>query len=183
VVNTNDIELEYKLTGTGTNTVIFLNGFRMNFETWGKVSSDISVGHSVLVFNRRGIGKSSKATSEQTGEVIIKEIHSLISKVNIATPYLLVAHSFGGVLANLYARTYPNDILGLVFVDATHPSEIDEHKANGPPFIIKFINDFLKSIEKKFDKFKYSEVECISETVIQIENSGPFPSVPVAIIS
>jgi pimeloyl-ACP methyl ester carboxylesterase len=94
-----------------------------------------------------------------------------------------VAHSLRGVLANLYARTYPNDILGLVFVDATHPGEIAENKVNESPFVIKFINDILKSIKRKYDKFKYSEDECINDTVIQIENAKPFLNVSVPIIS
>ena len=36
----------------------------------------------------------------------------------------------------------------------------------------------MLSIEKKYDKFQYSEDECINETVIKIENAGLFPSVP-----
>lgn len=182
-MQTNNIELEYKLSGNGKNTIVFLNGFRMNFGTWEKVSSEISIEHSVLVFNRSGIGKSAKATAEQSGEIVVKEIHRLLSKLNITSPCLFVAHSLGGIFANLYARTYPNDVLGLVFVDATHPLEIAEIKKNKPPFIIRCINDTLKSVEKTFDKFKYSEDECIKETVIQIQNAGPFPSVPVAVIS
>jgi pimeloyl-ACP methyl ester carboxylesterase len=169
--------------GNGENTIIFLNGFRMSFNTWGKVFTEISADHSVLAFNRRGIGKSSKAKTEQSGETIIKEIHSLISSLNITPPFLLVGHSLGAIFANLYARTYSNDVLGLVFIDGTHPSEIADHKGNKSSFIIELINDTVKSIEKLFDQYKYSEDECISQTVAQIKNAEPFPSVPVAVVS
>jgi pimeloyl-ACP methyl ester carboxylesterase len=179
----NQDELEYKLTGNGENTIIFLNGFRMSHDTWGQVSTDISVEHSVLVFNRRGIGKSSKAQREQSGETVIKEIHSLIVNLNITPPFLLVAHTLGAIFANLYARTYPKDVLGLVFIDGTHPSEIAQHRKNKSSFFIKMINDTLKSIEKLFDQYKYSEDECINKTVLQIQNADPFPNVPVAIVS
>ncbi len=181
-MNVNHIELEYKLTGNGENTIVFLNGFRMNLETWDKVSTELSKDHSVLVFNRRGVGKSPKATTNQSGEIVVKEIHRLLSKLNITSPCLFVAHSLGAVFANLYARTYPNDVLGMVFVDGTHPLELVEAKVNNPPFMIKLINNALKSIERIFDRFKYSEDECIKDTVVQVQNAGPFPTVPLAVI-
>jgi pimeloyl-ACP methyl ester carboxylesterase len=58
--------------------------------------------------------------------VVIEEIQGLLIVQKLNPPYLFVAHSLGGVFANLYARTYPDQVLGIVFVEASHPLEIAE---------------------------------------------------------
>lgn len=174
---------EYKLIGTGEQSIVFLNGFRMKFDTWDKVYTNIAKKHRVLLFNRYGVGRSIKANKKQVGDEVVNKIHEFLFKLEVKPPYLLVAHSLGGIYANLYSRTYPNNVSGVVFVDAPHPSEIVEQRKFKPPMVVRAINEGIKSIEKLFDKFKYSEDECIEETVSQIQNAGSFPSVPIAVIS
>jgi len=38
-------------------------------------------------------------------------------------PYVLVGHSFGGTRGALYAAQYPEEVVGMVLVDPTHPSQ------------------------------------------------------------
>ncbi|MCG8428496.1 MAG: alpha/beta hydrolase [Chromatiales bacterium] len=175
--------LEYKRIGSGGANVVFLNGFRMNFESWDKVYPEVATNHNVLLFNRRGVGSSPKATVVQTGHGIVEEIRALLSRLALDPPYLFVGHSLGGIFANLYARLYPDEVLGVVFVDAPHPLEIAEQKKHKPPLIVRTLNEGVKAIEKLFDKFKYSEDECIEQSVFQIQNAASFPNVPVAVVS
>lgn len=179
----NDIHLEHQRIGNGATNIIFLNGFRMQFKTWDKVYPEFASESSVILFNRRGVGSSLKATETQDGNTVVSEIHSLFSNLRLRPPYVLVAHSLGGLFANLYARVYPDEVAGVVFVDAPHPLEVAEQKANRPPFVVSVINNGLKIIEKLFDKFKYSEDECIEKTITQITTAGPFPDIPVAVVS
>lgn len=177
------IDLEHKKIGDGSPTIVFLNGFRMQFETWDKVYPDFIPTNRMILFNRRGVGASSKAMEEQDGNAVIKDMRSLFLTLGLTPPYLLVGHSLGGIFANLYARVYPDEMAGVVFVDAPHPSEVAEQKNNRPPFIVEAINNGLKTIEKLCDKFKYSEDECIEKTIVQIEGVGRFPDIPIAVVS
>lgn len=181
--NIDNTKLEYKFIGNGKKTIIFLNGFRMNFESWDKVYPKLCKNYRILLFNRLGVGSSAKATTRQSGKVIIDEMDKLLLALDITPPYLFVAHSLGGIFANLYARDKPNNISSLVFVDSSHPLEIIEQKKFKLPFLIGLVNDGVKTIEKIFDKFKFSEDECIKETLEQIEKSGSFPNIPIAIVS
>ena len=42
----------------------------------------------------------------------------MLAKIDAPEPYVLVADSYGGFVAELYARTYPEEVGGLVMVDA-----------------------------------------------------------------
>ncbi len=174
---------EYSLIGTGSKTIVFFNGFRMKFDTWDKVFTNIPENNKIILFNRLGVGSSSKATKKQTGSVVVNEIHRFLTNLEIQPPYLLVAHSLGGIYANLYARTFPNDVSGIVFVDAPHPSEILEQRKFKPPMILQVLLNGIKKFEKLFDKYRYSEDECIEETILQIQNANPFPNIPVTVIT
>src|SRR5262249_49993303 len=48
----------------------------------------------------------------------VADLHALLSASREPGPYVLVGHSYGGLIAKLYARTYPMDAAGLVLVDA-----------------------------------------------------------------
>jgi len=179
----NDIQLEYKQVGSDGTNVIFFNGFRMKFSSWDLIYPQIAKNHRVLLFNRYGVGASPKATVAQTGNSVVQIIHGLLSKLAISPPYFFVAHSLGGIFANLYARTYPNQVSGIVFVDASYPLEIAEQKMIKSPFFVRVVNDGLKRIEKLFDQFKYSEDECIEKTIVQLENAPCFPDIPIGVVS
>lgn len=176
-------QLEYSLLGDGNSNVVFINGFRMNFNSWDRIYKEISRDFKIFLFNRHGVGKSSKATINQSGMVIVNELIELLLKLEIKPPYLLIAHSLGGIYANLFARTYPEYVSGIIFVDAPHPLEIVKQKEFKLPFMLHSINEGVKSIEKLFDKFKYSEDECIQETLYQLDSSASFPNIPIAVVS
>jgi pimeloyl-ACP methyl ester carboxylesterase len=54
----------------------------------------------------------------------VAELHALLQAAEIPGPYVLVGHSLGGLFARLYAATYPNEVVGMVLVDAY--SELQE---------------------------------------------------------
>jgi pimeloyl-ACP methyl ester carboxylesterase len=56
-----------------------------------------------------------------TVDVDVNDLHGLLTALGEPGPYVLVAHSYGGMIATLYARTHPEDVGGLVMVDpGTH---------------------------------------------------------------
>jgi pimeloyl-ACP methyl ester carboxylesterase len=56
------------------------------------------------------------------GTAVVTELHDLLSTAGVPGPYLLVGHSIGGLFSVLYARTYPDQVAGMVLVDATPPT-------------------------------------------------------------
>ena len=63
---------------------------------------------------------------------MVHELHALLWNAGIEAPYILVGHSFGGLLMRLYAHKYPEDIAGMVLVDSYHYTQMEEYpKVNG----------------------------------------------------
>jgi hypothetical protein len=50
----------------------------------------------------------------------VSDLHALLRAADIPGPYVLVGHSYGGLISRLYASTYPRQVAGLVLVDAAN---------------------------------------------------------------
>jgi pimeloyl-ACP methyl ester carboxylesterase len=46
------------------------------------------------------------------------DLHAILRDAGEARPFVLVGHSYGGLIVRLYGSTYPGDVCGLVLVDA-----------------------------------------------------------------
>jgi pimeloyl-ACP methyl ester carboxylesterase len=70
--------------------------------------------------NTRAEGKDLSTPRAQPHPVDhdVDDLHRVLEKIRALKPYVLVAHSYGGFIAELYARTYPDEVGGLVMVDA-----------------------------------------------------------------
>jgi len=66
--------------------------------------------------------RSTPVAQPRTVRDLVSELHGLLSAAQVPTPYVLVGHSLGGLIALLYARTYSSYVRGIVFVDALSPT-------------------------------------------------------------
>ena len=57
-------------------------------------------------------------TSPQNG---VDDLVALLKAADVPGPYVLVAHSFGGTIARVFAGEHPDEVKGIVFVDAFTP--------------------------------------------------------------
>lgn len=76
------------------------------------------------VYDRAGLGASDPGPKPRTSEHIVRELHTLLHQAGVEGPYVLVGHSFGGMNMRLYARSYAQEVAGLVLVDSAHPDQV-----------------------------------------------------------
>ena len=63
--------------------------------------------------------RSDPVPQPRTVEDMVADLHSLLVAADVPGPYVLVGHSAGGLVVRLYASTYPDEVVGMVLVDAT----------------------------------------------------------------
>ena len=73
---------------------------------------------------RSGYAWSEPGPEPRTSDQIVKELHTLLGKAEIAAPYVLVGHSFGGLNLQLYASRFPEEIGGLVLIESSHLDQL-----------------------------------------------------------
>ena len=71
-----------------------------------------SIGEEILP------SRSDPVAQPRTAPEVVAELHALLAAAGIPGPYVLAAHSMGGFFARMYAATYPDEVVGLVLVDA-----------------------------------------------------------------
>lgn len=114
----NNLRLYSKFSRKGKPSVIFIAGLGDSSETWNEVQHRISQVTSTLSYDRAGVGRSEAAPAPRTCLDLVDELSELVLALDMEPPYLLVGHSFGGLVARLYASLYPQTISGIVLVDA-----------------------------------------------------------------
>jgi len=93
---------------------------------WGLVQPEIAKFARVISYDRAGHGWSDASPLPRTSENIVKELHAMLGNANIAGPYILVGHSFGGFNAQLFAAKYPDEVIGVVLVDALNEKDFQK---------------------------------------------------------
>ncbi|MDA2932882.1 alpha/beta hydrolase [Acidobacteria bacterium AH-259-D05] len=123
LIKINHHRLHVHRQGEGTPTVVFDSALGGSSLSWDLVQSDVAQFTATLSYDRAGFGWSEPGPLPRSVEQIVKELHELLKRAGVPGPYVLVGHSYGGFTVRLYADLYPEEVAGMVLVDAAEPEE------------------------------------------------------------
>ncbi|MDO6567212.1 alpha/beta hydrolase [Alteromonas sp. 1_MG-2023] len=116
--------VHYRCIGEGPNIVIFETGFGSDsLNTWGAISEQVSDRAKSCWYDRLGYGWSDDfgvSFSLQQKAQVLSELIELVSE---GKPVILVAHSYGGVIARRAISDYSIPIKTLILVDSAHENQ------------------------------------------------------------
>jgi len=106
-------------SGSGTPVVIFESGMGEDLSTWKDVQPEVATLTSTLSYDRAGLGQSEPSTSSRPRDTdqLALELRTLLKATKQPGPYVLVGHSLGGAVIQVFAHAYPSEAAGLVLVD------------------------------------------------------------------
>ena len=109
--------------GTGAATVVLESGIAASSLSWRTVDHRLTDFATVYSYDRAGFGWSPYHPGPKVARALVEDMRAALAAVGAPTPRILVGHSFGGLLMRLYAGMYPEEVAGVVLVDALSPEE------------------------------------------------------------
>ncbi|WP_454801848.1 alpha/beta hydrolase [Mucilaginibacter phyllosphaerae] len=149
-VDVGGYKLHYKYTDGAAPTVVFEAGLDLGGDLcWYKVQPQVAKFASTFTYDRAGIFMSQSGGKPKNGYEMAKDLHTLLQKTGHKAPYILVGHSMAGIILRSFVKHYPNEVAGVVFVDASHPMQIKRFSKypqlsiSGPPlWLVRLMSDF-----------------------------------------
>ena len=124
LIEVNGHKLHFVKKGLSGPSVIFESGFDTGGHlSWVRVQNELSSRATTLSYDRAGTLWSERGIEPKTNKAIATELYTLLNKPGIEKPYILVGHSAGGLILREFIKKYPEDVSGVVFVDAAHPEQ------------------------------------------------------------
>ena len=77
----------------------------------------------VCSYDRAGFAWSDAGPLPRTMAQIVRELHTALGNAGEKPPFVLVGAALGGAIVRVYANTYPNEVAGMVLVDAIHEDQ------------------------------------------------------------
>jgi pimeloyl-ACP methyl ester carboxylesterase len=109
--------LYVQCAGSGSPTVILEAGFGGDTFQWQDVQPQLARTTRTCAYDRAGFGRSIARPGVHDARDEIDDLQRLLHGAHIEPPYVLVGHSYGGVLARVFAHLHPTQTAGLVLID------------------------------------------------------------------
>jgi pimeloyl-ACP methyl ester carboxylesterase len=120
-------------TDTGEPTILLEAGGGGDHLSWGEILPVMQRTHRLCAYDRAGLGQSeppeeaSRTTTDQ-----VADLRALLDTAPVSGPFVIGAHSYGANVAILFTQGYPDEVVGLVFVDPQGP-HVDERFQDALP--------------------------------------------------
>jgi pimeloyl-ACP methyl ester carboxylesterase len=122
-------KLYMSCTGQGPTTVVYVHGW-VNDAGYVPHTSATAVrdlltdDYRVCLYDRRNVGSSETVDAVQKPKHMVRDMHAVLNAGGAEPPYILLAASFGGLVAHAYMKEHPKDAVGMVLIDTMFPDEL-----------------------------------------------------------
>jgi pimeloyl-ACP methyl ester carboxylesterase len=123
LVDIGGFRLHLHCTGNGSPTIVLDAALGASSLSWSLVQPELARLSRVCSYDRGGFGWSDPGPMPRTADRIAEELHTLLERARVPPPYVLVGHSFGGLVALIFARRFRSVTSGLVLVDPAHAED------------------------------------------------------------
>jgi pimeloyl-ACP methyl ester carboxylesterase len=123
MVDVGGYRLHINCTGSGSPTVVIDAGLGEWSTMWALVQPDVAKTTRVCTYDRAGLGWSEAGPLPRDAAQMATELNALLQNADIPGPYVMVAHSLGGLPAQVFAHDHPSEVAGVVLIDSMFPGQ------------------------------------------------------------
>lgn len=104
---------------------------------WASIQDKLAEqGVRSCAYDRAGLGASDPGPAPRDSRAIVSDLHLALERAGLKGPYILAGHSMAGLHVRLFAATYPDEVAGLVLLDAATPEASQDARVAG--FVTQF---------------------------------------------
>jgi len=127
---------------------------------WRKVQPEVAKFTEVCWYDHAGEGWSDPPPTARSSETIVHDLHELLRRTPVASPYVLVGHSIGGSYVRVFTARYPSEVAGVVLVDSSHPDQqepaIMRSPINRTPLLARKLLCFAVPVLERFGIIRFA---------------------------
>jgi len=190
--------LHYFCVGDGAPTVVIDGGIGSAAVEWRAIQTALSGRTRVCSYDRAGYGWSDPGPAPRSTARVVEEMREMLKQAKIPPPYLLVGHSFGGFNVRYFAANFPDEVLGLLLLESSHPATAmprdrksvagrnpfptqapKEERTESDDFAVAgYLNSRRKAIFAQMD-----EISAFARSAREVEASPALPDIPITVVA
>jgi len=122
-VNVGGHRMHFACAGAGSLTVVVENGLGDFSTDWSLVQPLVAAFTRICTYDRAGYAWSEPGPMPRTFDQLNVELHEGLKLLGEHGPFVLVGHSYGGLVIRHYAQIFPDDFSGMVLVETIHEDQ------------------------------------------------------------
>ena len=190
--------LHYYCVGEGSPTVVIDGGIGSAAVEWRAIQTALSGRTRVCSYDRAGYGWSDPGPAPRSTSRVVAEMREMLKQAQIPPPYVLVGHSFGGFNVRYFAAHFPDEVLGLLLLESSHPAAAmprdkkgiagrnpfpaqkapEDRNASDDFVVAGYLNSRRKAIFAQMD-----EISSFARSAREVEASPALPAIPVTVVA
>jgi pimeloyl-ACP methyl ester carboxylesterase len=172
--------LHFRVSPGCAPAVLLEAGGEMDSSEWSALQPEINAatGSAVVSYDRPGYGDSSLPEQNLTLNDEVDALHRVLRRLDIPRPMVLVGHSYGAFLVQVYAHRYPDETRGVVLID---PNSVAFMDAIGGPG--KLDLSIPPGTPPKLARAASREIASFAEAIEEARAAPLSKSLPVIVIA
>jgi pimeloyl-ACP methyl ester carboxylesterase len=112
--------------GSGSPTVVFEAGLNVEGSlSWSAIQPKIAAQTRACSYSRAGVMWSDPSDTPPSGKQAAHSLRAALTNADERGPFVLVGHSLGALYGTSFTRYFGSEVVGLVFVDPSHPDQVE----------------------------------------------------------
>ncbi len=126
LVDVGGYKLHINSKGAGDRTIVIEAGTGSWSLHWMEFQTELAKHFRVVTYDRAGYGWSEPSPYARTARNIIEELYTGLEKAGVEGPFVLLGHSYGGMIAKAFVKKYPKEVEAVILADAASEYQFEK---------------------------------------------------------